>query len=197
MIILPGTKSTIADLKWLRQCGLEAAIQKSADAGTLVFGVCGGFQMLGRTVSDPEQVEAAGITEILGMGLLEIDTVFRGEKVQTQTTGTFSGVQGMLVGLNGLSYAGYEIHMGRSEQKMPALVGAGNVYGSYVHGIFDASGIADSILKAICDRKCIDFGLLETFDVDQYKERQYDLLADAVRNGLDMDLVYRVLNREL
>lgn len=197
MIILPGTKSTIADLRWLRQCGLEAAIHKAANAGTLVFGVCGGYQMLGRTVSDPEQVEAAGTTEILGMGLLEMDTIFLGEKVQTQTTGVFSGISGMLSDLNGMAYSGYEIHMGRSEEEMPALTGADNVYGSYVHGIFDASGISDTILKAICVKKEIDFDALETFDISEYKERQYDLLADSVRSGLDMEFIYRILNREV
>lgn len=197
MIILPGTKSTIADLRWLRQCGLEAAIHKAANAGTLVFGVCGGYQMLGRTVSDPEQVEAAGTTEILGMGLLEMDTIFLGEKVQTQTTGVFYGISGMLSDLNGMAYSGYEIHMGRSEEEMSALTGADNVYGSYVHGIFDASGISDTILKAICVKKGIDFDALETFDISEYKERQYDLLADAVRSGLDMELVYRILNHEV
>ena len=197
MILLPGTKSTIADLKWLRQSGLEAAIQKAASAGTLVFGVCGGYQMLGRSVSDPEQVEAAGITQIQGIGLLDMDTVFRGEKVQTQTTGTFGGLEGMLAGLNGLSYTGYEIHMGRSREKLPPVQGTGNVYGSYIHGIFDAPGVSDEILKAICTQKGLDFAALGTFDLDAYKERQYDLLADAVRGGLDMDLVYRIVNREV
>ena len=197
MILLPGTKSTIADLKWLRQSGLEAAIQKAASAGTLVFGVCGGYQMLGRSVSDPEQVEAAGITQIPGMGLLDMDTVFLGEKVQTQTTGTFGGLEGMLAGLNGLTYTGYEIHMGRSREKLPPVQGTGNVYGSYIHGIFDAPGVSDEILKAICTQKGLDFAALGTFDLDAYKERQYDLLADAVRGGLDMDLVYRILNREV
>ena len=197
MILLPGTKSTIADLKWLRQCGLEAAVQKAADAGTLVFGVCGGYQMLGRSVSDPEQVEAAGDTEIRGMGLLPLDTIFRGQKVQTQTEGVFSGVEGMLRELNGMAYQGYEIHMGRSDEALPPLVGNGNVYGSYVHGVFDAPGICDTILKALCVRKGIDFSALGTFDMTEYKERQYDLLADTVRSNMDMDLVYKVLNREV
>ena len=197
MILLPGTKSTIADLKWLRQCGLETAVQKAADAGTLVFGVCGGYQMLGRSVSDPEQVEAAGETEIRGMGLLPLDTIFRGQKVQTQTEGVFSGVEGMLRELNGMAYQGYEIHMGRSDEALPPLVGNGNVYGSYVHGVFDAPGICDTILKALCEKKGIDFSALGTFDMTEYKERQYDLLADTVRSNLDMDLVYRVLNREV
>ena len=197
MIIIPGTKSTIADLIWLRECGLEAAIKKEADAGTLIFGICGGYQMLGRRIADPEQVESAGITEIHGLRLLEMDTVFHGEKVQTQTKGVFAAVPGMLSGLNGQAYEGYEIHMGRSSEKMPALVGAGNVYGSYIHGIFDAPGISDTILKVLCAQKGVDFSALETQDIRKYKERQYDLLAETVRRGLDMDFVYRVLNREV
>ena len=197
LILLPGTKSPIADLQWLRQCGLEAAIQKAASAGTLLIGICGGYQMLGTSVSDPDQVEAAGVTYITGMGLLDMDTVFRGDKVQTQTRGVFSGVTGMLADLNGLSYEGYEIHMGRSQEAMPAVLGKGNVYGSYIHGVFDEPEIADTILKAICRQKGIAFSALETYDAAEYKERQYDQLADAVRQGLDMDLVYRILNREV
>ena len=97
----------------------------------------------------------------------------------------------------GLRYEGYEIHMGRSEAQMPALAGNGNVYGSYVHGIFDAPGIADEILKAICARRGVAFSALGTFDRAAYRERQYDLLADAVRAGLDMEFVYRVLRKEI
>mgnify|MGYP002796754599 FL=1 len=193
MILLPGTKSTIADLRWLRQSGLEAAVNKAASAGTLVFGICGGFQMLGRSISDPEGAEADPGTEIAGMGLLDVDTVFCGEKVQTQTTGIFGPVSGPLAGLEGLRYQGYEIHMGRGGEGLPPLVSRGNVYGSYIHGIFDAPGIADAVVKALCIRKGIDFTQVGTFDLPEYKERQYDLLADAVRAGLDMDLIYRVL----
>ena len=197
MIILPGTKSTIADLRWLRECGLEAAVCREAARGTLVFGVCGGYQMLGNAVSDPDGFEAAGMTEIRGLGLLDMETVFHGEKVQTQTRGVFDGIGGMLSGLNGLEYEGYEIHMGRSEEKMPVLTGSGSVYGSYVHGIFDAPGVADAILRAVCERRGVDFSALGTFDMREYKERQYDILADAVRRGLDMELVYRILRREV
>ena len=197
MIVIPGTKSTIADLQWLRQSGLEASIQKAASGGTLVFGVCGGYQMLGRHISDPEQVEAAGVTEIDGMGLLPLETVFQGEKVQTQTRGVFSGVAGLLSELNGKRYAGYEIHMGRSEEARGALISLGNVYGSYVHGIFDEQEVADTILKALCAKKGVSFEALGSFDAKAYKERQYDLLADAVRAGLDMPLIYRILNREV
>ena len=197
LILLPGTKSTIADLKWLRESGLEAAICKQAARGTLVFGICGGYQMLGTIVSDPDGVEAAGLREIRGLGLLEIQTVFHGKKVQTQTSGTFSGIEGMLAGLNGLRYEGYEIHMGRSDGPCPVLTGSGNVYGTYIHGVFDAPGIADGVLRAVCAQRGIDPGRLESFDLQEYKNQQYDLLADGVRRGLDMDYVYRVLRREV
>ena len=197
MIMLPGTKSTIADLKWLRESGLEAAILKAASAGTPIFGICGGYQMLGRSVSDPEQVEAAGISEISGMRLLDMDTLFLGEKVQTQTEGIFENIPGLLACLNGLAYQGYEIHMGRSIERRSAVTCVGNVYGSYIHGIFDAPGVAEAILGTLCRKKGLDPARLGSFDPKAYKEAQYDKLADAVRSGLDMELVYRVLNREV
>ncbi len=197
MIMLPGTKSTIADLKWLRESGLEAAILKAASAGTPIFGICGGYQMLGRSVSDPEQVEAAGISEIGGMRLLDMDTLFLGEKVQTQTEGIFENIPGLFACLNGLAYQGYEIHMGRSIEHRSAVTCMGNVYGSYIHGIFDAPGVAEAILGTLCRKKGLDPARLGSFDPKAYKEAQYDKLADAVRSGLDMELVYRVLNREV
>ena len=197
LIILPGTKSTIADLLWLRQSGLEASVLKAASNGVPVFGVCGGFQMLGRRIADPNGVEAAGVTEIAGMGLLDTETVFYGEKVQTQTKGVLSGISGIFRGLNGLESEGYEIHMGRGGEKGAPVVDKGSVYGSYVHGIFDKGGICDEVLRALCDRRGVDFAALGSFDVNEYKERQYDLLADGVRSGLNMDFVYKVLNREV
>ena len=171
MILLPGTKSTIADLLWLRQSGLEAAIQKAAAAGTPVFGICGGYQMLGRSVSDPEGAEAEKGTQVAGMGLLPVDTVFRGEKRQTQVSGTLNPVEGLLSPLSGMAYQGYEIHMGRSG---------------------DAPAI---LLGALCRKKGLSPETLAAFDPAAYKERQYDLLAQAVRDNLDMELVHRILDR--
>lgn len=197
LILLPGTKSTIADLQWLRQSGLEAAISKAADAGVLVFGICGGYQMLGRWICDPDRVEAADVSEIAGLGLLPHTTTFRAEKVQIQTHGVFSQVTGMLSGLNGLAYTGYEIHMGRSGENLPVLAGGGNVYGSYVHGIFDGPGIADALVQALCQKRGLTMEAAAHYDADAYKQSQYDLLAQAVRQGLDMDLVYQVLNRQV
>ena len=197
MILLPGTKSTIADLLWLRQSGLEAAICQQAARGCIVFGICGGYQMLGASVRDPLGVEAAGVTEIKGMGLLPMDTVFQGEKVQQQTSGVFGEIPGALHSLSGMGYTGYEIHMGRSQQQLAPLVNQGNVYGSYIHGIFDGAGIAQAVIGDLAARKGIDPGTLTVFDPERYKQEQYDKLADAVRGGLDMDFVYKVLNREV
>ena len=197
MILLPGTKSTIADLLWLRQSGLEAAICQQAARGCIVFGICGGYQMLGTSVRDPLGVEAAGVKETKGMGLLPMDTVFQGEKVQQQTSGVFGEIPGALHSLSGMKYTGYEIHMGRSRQQLAPLVNQGNVYGSYIHGIFDGAGIAQAIIGDLAARKGIDPGTLTVFDPERYKQEQYDKLADAVRGGLDMDFVYKVLNREV
>ena len=195
MIIIPGTKSTISDLVWLRESGLEAKIKQAASRGTPVFGVCGGYQMLGVRVADPENVEASGINEIAGMGLLPIETVFEGEKVQRRTSGVFANIPGVFASLEGVRYEGYEIHMGRSGL-LPPVIGEGYVYGSYIHGIFDSSGVAETILRVLCGRKGASFDELGSFDPEAYKEAQYDKLAQAVREGLDMELVYRILNRE-
>ncbi len=190
MILLPGTKSTISDLKWLRQNGLEAAILKAASRGTPVFGICGGLQMLGQKISDPYNTEGGG--EIAGMGLLPIETVFAKEKTRTQTEGIFRDEEGLFAGLNGLYYRGYEIHMGQSGTNAP-LIRSGNVWGSYIHGLFDENGIAEVIVRALYDRAGLEFDENAVFDVHEYRESQYDKLADAVRGALDMDMIYRII----
>ena len=199
MIIIPGTKSTIADLKWLRESGMEAKILQAADHGKLIFGICGGYQMLGRSVADPEMTEAETPETIKGMGLLPIETVFVGEKRQTQTSGTLPEIPGELSGLSGMGFEGYEIHMGRSGKDLPQIVSMSdsedcNVYGSYIHGIFDAPGIADTVVRILCKKKGVDPAELGTFDRMAYKDQQYDLLAKHMRENMDMDLVYRIIN---
>ena len=189
LIFLPGTKSTISDLRWLRQSGLEAEILKQASHGVPIFGICGGLQMLGKRIADPFGAEGGG--EIAGMGLLELETVFSKEKTRLQTEGVFSGVKGIFKGLNGLSFCGYEIHMGQSE--IAAVTQNGNVYGSYIHGIFDENGIAERIVRALFERRGLPFDEGAAFDAHAYKEAQYDLLADSVRAALDMKLIYQIL----
>ena len=103
---------------------------------------------------------------------------------------------GELSCLNGLAYEGYEIHMGRSRAARSAVTGGGNVYGSYIHGIFDAPGVADAVLGALCRKKGLSPDILGSFDPAAYREEQYNKLAQVVREGLDMELVYRILDRK-
>ncbi|MBQ3380028.1 MAG: cobyric acid synthase [Clostridia bacterium] len=197
MIMIPGTKSTIEDLKWIRSRGLEAAVKHAASNGTPVMGVCGGYQMLGRSITDEGGSESENTSSVRGMEMLDMDTVFFKDKVQTQTRGVFSSVEGVLSSLNGLSYEGYEIHMGRSAQESSPLSGKGNVYGTYIHGIFDAEGISERIIHALCAEKGVDPSLINAYDTKVYKEREYDLLARIVRENIDMELIYRILNKEV
>ena len=209
LVILPGTKSTMDDLKWLRQSGLEAKILQYASRGGAVAGICGGYQMLGRTLSDPEGVESGGT--LRGMGLLPIDTVFLGEKTRTRVSGTFQGAQGVFTSLNGAELEGYEIHMGETTrgegaEPLTALTtldgqakadgtARGNVWGSYVHGIFDRAGSARALVDALLARK----GLAPSagaVDWRTYQEEQYDKLAAGVRESLDLSRVYRILRGE-
>ncbi len=112
MIILPGTKNTMEDLLWMRESGMEAAVLKKAAEGKLIFGICGGYQMLGESLSDPFGVEAGGT--IRGMGLLPMETVFAREKTRTRVSGEFCSLTGELSALSGAKVEGYEIHMGKT-----------------------------------------------------------------------------------
>lgn len=200
LILLPGTKNTITDLKWLRESGLEAAVKKCVSAGTPIFGVCGGYQMLGQKVSDPEHVEAGG--ELRGMGLLDMETVFHKEKTRTRIKGKIHSVNGFFSCLSGAAFEGYEIHMGRTQTREDALAtledgrmdGAfhGNVYGSYVHGIFDSKEVSGRMVRALYQEKGLAYGGT-AIDRKAYKETQYEILADGVRQSVDMDLIYRIL----
>ena len=208
MIILPGTKNTMEDLLWMRQNGLEAAVLKKAAEGKIIFGVCGGYQMLGKTLSDPEHVEAGG--EIKGMGLLPMDTVFKEGKTRTRVEGSFGQVQGLLHTLTGVNLEGYEIHMGETTlregvQSFTRITdtvkndtkedGAfyKNVYGSYVHGIFDKEEVAKKVVEAIGEIKGIDVSTMTGVDFASFKETQYDLLAQGLREHLDMEKIYQIL----
>lgn len=204
MIILPGTKSTMSDLLWLRQSGLEAAIQKAAQRGVPVFGICGGYQMLGREIRDPNHVEGGG--SVKGMGLLPVVTVFDSKKHRMQVHGTFREIKGTLKKLTDVSFSGYEIHHGSTvcEQDCQAVAtlsdgtsdGAqsGTVYGTYVHGIFDECAAA--VVETILETKGLVMEQEADYDRTAYRQRQYDMLADNLRNNMDMDRLYRILNRQ-
>ncbi len=198
MIIIPGSKSTITDLLWMRENGLEGAIKKSR---CVVFGICGGYQMLGSRIIDDVNAESGG--EVRGMELLPIVTQFGSEKTRTRVKGKFKNIDGVLKSLRDVEFEGYEIHMGQStEMKMTELDNGkydgycqNNVYGSYVHGIFDKC--AAQIIKCLCDEKGIDMGEIHNIDNDALLEKEYDRLADMVRENIDMEIIYKILNREV
>jgi len=220
LIIIPGSKNTIADLKWMRENGLEAGILKHAAQDKPVIGICGGYQMLCEVISDPFCVEQGGHTR--GMGLLKAETVFEKEKTRTRVTGTFSEVGGIFKGLSGKNFEGYEIHMGQTlpmrnrdtlvhnrggvqgETSLSTLKGSncpeksdgmcsGNIYGTYVHGIFDSEEVLFEIAQALMNKKGLHYSKDTAFKLKEYKERQYDLLADALRQSLDMEFIYRII----
>lgn len=207
LVILPGTKNTIADLLWMRQNGLEGKILRHASAGGLVFGICGGYQMLGAEVCDPDGVEAGAGKCVRGMELLPARTVFEPEKHRTQITGHFGIVQGIFAELTDVPFTGYEIHMGQTEKLGDTRdllhldngtvdgMQHGNVYGCYIHGIFDQAEVVTAVLKTILRRKGLDADQVKNIDRKQYKEEQYDKLADIIRENLDMKMVYEIIER--
>lgn len=269
MIFLPGSKNTMGDLRWMRQNGLEAAVKKLA-VHIPVWGICGGYQMLGRTISDPHGVENENslceplypahceaishepdtiaverikrdgalplrgmelppretrrqshaadensLREPLrGMELIDTDTSLMPEKMRTQTRGKFENVTGIFSTLSGLEFSGYEIHMGKTTvstgehqtplvqladgrtdgvQRMEKGSEAPGVYGSYVHGIFDDGDIAVCIVQALADKKRVSWKPEAGGDYHAFKEQQYDKLAQGLREHLDMEYVYSIL----
>lgn len=195
MVIIPGTKSTIADMKWLRESGLETAVKRLAAEGVPVFGICGGYQMLGDSISDPLGSECGG--SIRGMELLRCRTVFGAEKTQTRTSGKFGNIGGFFSCLGGAEFSGYEIHMGTTKSASPALLSCGgayegSVYGCYIHGIFDSAEVSERIVNRLFESR----GLTPRGGISDrraYKEKQFDILADSVRKSIDTELIYRII----
>lgn len=203
VIILPGTKNTMHDMRWLRACGLEAAIVRQAEEGAMILGICGGYQMLGERIEDPFGAENMG--SIRGLGLLPMVTYFEKEKTRTRTQGRIAKTDGCFSMLSGKKVSGYEIHMGKSEflQEAHALIELsegedgclkGNVMGTYLHGIFEEDGFRNAFVSLLCERKGISYGRLQDISFYEYKEKQYDKLAQILRESLDMKEIYRILN---
>lgn len=212
LIFLPGSKNTMGDLKWMRQSGLEAEIKKVA-GDIPVFGICGGYQMLGYQIDDPENVEEGGY--IRGMELLPVRTVLQKKKKRCQVDGVIEKLDGIFSRLSGCIYKGYEIHMGHTmlmetcPQNKGGMEEASkksrfedcviitghnkNVYGSYVHGLFDHENMANSVVQALAKKKGLEIkeGMLENYQA--YKEKQYDKLADTLRKYLNMEAIYGIL----
>ena len=197
MIMLPGTKSTVADLLWLRSSGLEAAVQKCHAGGTPVLGICGGYQMLGRRLLDPDRVEG-NVPEIRGMGLLPAETVFRPSKTRTRVRGA-----GAAAPFAGAVIDGYEIHMGETrvdgapfcflDRNRPEGCAEGPVYGTYLPGLLDSGEMTERIAELLAEKKGIPVDRREPVSRRAYAEKQYDILADTVRQAVDMKRIYGLI----
>lgn len=194
LLILPGTKSTIPDMQWMRQTGMEQAVLSLAERGFPVFGICGGFQMLGTEISDPEGTEYGGTER--GLGLLPCRTVFHAEKTQTRTEGIFCETQGFFSCLSHARFSGYEVHMGVTETGASPLTDRGgsfrgSIAGCYVHGVFDSAEVSGALVRALYQAKGLQYQG-EAADRRQHREMQLDRLAETVRQNLDIAAIYRI-----
>ena len=196
LVILPGTKSTTADLLWLRESGLEAAILRLAGLGVPVLGVCGGYQMMGKTLHDPHGCEG-DTPEVRGMDLLDCKTVFTADKTRTRKSGR------VLAGLlQGAKMTGYELHQGRTVVNGSPFLQfdsgeydgcvSGKCAGTYLHGLFDSDEALDTLAEGLCRAKGIE-PQARAMPRAEWRQSQYDLLADGVRKALDMQRIYKIL----
>ena len=195
IILLPGTKSTLSDLYELRRNGVAQAIQRASRRGATVFGICGGYQMMGREVCDPDGVEG-DITHLPGLGLLPVTTTITGEKVTRQVEFCFRDASTLC--------RGYEIHMGRTCLADEDGARTLNIFpdgtsegcclgercmGTYIHGILDNRSVIDALLAPHAVRLDSSAAL----DYEAFKNEQYDKLAAHVRAHLNMPLLYKIL----
>ena len=202
VIIIPGSKNTIEDLRWLKSSGLADKIISEEGKGKVIFGICGGYQMLGQRIEDLQGVECGGLEE--GLNLLPVDTVLGGRKVRSEFKGSVVGATGSLSALKGKEVEGYEIHMGVTTPISEGYANAdtdskeslteftsnktgysrGNVYGTYVHGFFDKKEIMETVTGKKAD---------EAKDFMEFKQTQYDILEKGLRESLDMKYIYEIM----
>lgn len=205
LVVLPGTKSTIDDLAWLKEEGLDTALQALAEKGTKVIGICGGFQMLGKKLLDPDAVEGNGL-DAVGLGLLPVSTVFQADKKTVQMSGELVATA---LTENKMSLTGYEIHLGTTEiedkhvspfllledGRVDGAVSAdGQVIGTYFHGIFHNREFTRLVVNDLRKRKGLS-PIDGTVKSDsERREEAYNLLANHVKAHIDMDLLYKIMD---
>lgn len=206
LLIIPGTKNTIEDMKYLRSSGLISKIIKYAEKGGSVIGICGGYQMLCKTIHDPYNIEAGGSIE--GLGLINGETVFEKTKVTTQVSGVFENIKGEFSYLNGASFNGYEIHMGKTNSEMENIAKItdnygnekkdglcyNNILGTYVHGVFDKSDVSNRIIEHIRKNKGLQ-GVSKIINIEEEKDKEYNRLAKIMRENLDVSKIYNILEK--
>ena len=196
LVILPGTKSTMADLKWLRESGLEASVLRLAGQGVGVLGVCGGYQMLGQTISDPHGTEGGG--NMRGLGLLPVETVFETKKTRTRVTASGCGW------FEGAFIVGYEIHMGQTCRQAAAPfcvlsdgreegTMSGNIMGTYLHGLFDSAQMAERLVLRLCEQKGIAPDTFAAMNYRDYQEREAHRWANVLRKHLNLEQIYAIM----
>lgn len=203
-VILPGTKSTMADLQWLRERGLVEAIVRFAEEGIAVVGICGGYQMLGRMIHDPDRTES-DVCEAPGLGLLPIETTFSAHKATHPVRARMIDGPGWMTGLTGTQLEGYEIHMGQTMTDTPwgeivargaatcrvpdgAVSADGRVWGCYLHGLF----ANDAFRRAWLTSLCPDFRITPIRDTDRL-QTALDCLADAVAEAIPVARLEQIL----
>ena len=197
MVIIPGTKNTIRDLRWLKKSGLSDLIKKYA--GRLpVIGICGGYQMLGEVIRDPDGVEEGGEEE--GLGLIPMITELSPEKTTVRTDGILA---------NGMKASGYEIHAGISSFTREAehlfltsdgrecgyIDRKGRIAGTYMHGFFDSAEITDSLVHSLAREKGVRVGTHYTSNLSEENSRELDRLSYMMEEKLDMDLIDSIIFR--
>jgi adenosylcobyric acid synthase len=205
LIILPGTKSTAADLLWMRETGMEEEILSRYAAGTPVLGLCGGYQMMGRVLKDPDRVEGDQ-PEVPGMNLLPAETVFSAAKTRTRVNGETTGAF-----CPGTGLVAYEIHNGvtevsgepfckirAGEQSAYSDDGcvSGHAAGTYLHGLFDSGELTEAMAEWLCQRKGIPYVKADPHNHLLYEQDQIRLLAEEVRKSVDLSAVYGILGLE-
>lgn len=211
LIILPGSKNTTEDLLYLRHSGYEAAIVNLVAHGTPLIGICGGYQMLGKEIRDPEHTESEH-NQVAGLGLIDVITTFANTKLTHQVTADCVNHAFLGMKYTGNNLSGYEIHMGRTEFSIPVqeafrvssrsttavaindgvIRQDGLVMGTYIHGIFDNDEYRRTLLNALRERK----GLLPLpagENTAARKQSSLNRLADTVRSNLNMDVVYQIM----
>ena len=200
IIIIPGSKNTISDMEFLKEKGFDKKIKELSQRGKIIIGICGGFQILGKEIRDDKGAE--GIPKTCeGLGLLNITTVFADEKTLTQYEGRLKNTSGILENLDGEEIYGYEIHQGVSfseteisitEDKFLKAVVKDNVFGTYIHGIFENNSVTEKIINAVREKKGYSpEKLKETFE--EYREKEFDKLEKIMRENLDIKKIYEIM----
>ena len=193
-IILPGTKNTISDLNDFKQSGMDARI-KELHGKVPIIGICGGYQMLGKTIID-SGIEGDRAAQFEGLGLLDVVTTFDAyEKTTVQVTKAVTGSGAILESIKGETISGYEIHMGSTESCTPVfgddgcIDESGLVIGTYLHGLFENENVRHALLSHLHKRKGIEYvPQVAVSELDAYEE-----LADVVRKNVDMEQVYEII----